>query len=920
MLSASAARALLVLLGLFLCLSGKRGTAATAPPSPVQGVVKRTLENGLRVLVVPRRTAPVVTTMLWYRVGSRDEVPGSTGIAHFLEHLMFKGTHKLKKGEVDRLTYQHGGSNNAFTYNDYTAYEFHFPKRHWKVALKIEADRMRNSVFDAQEFEAERQVVMEERRGSQDDPVQEFAEQLNAMSFVSHPYRNPVIGWMEDLRRLTREEVLAFYRKYYVPANATLVIAGDVTPEEAVAAARTAFDPVPALPAPVRPAVREPVQTAERRLNLRLKTQVSRFQMLLPCPTRPHADVYALDLLLYVLTEGKQSRLYRRLVETDQAAVDVEGGLGIYRDAGQLYLYATAKEGVPLARLESAVWEELTRMAHEPVTPTELERAKNQANSNWVHNLETAGDLANVIGEADALGGHQYLDGWMSRLRKVDAQAVMRAAATYLRRDRSTVGYLEPALDAKDQPSAASARRIGGRALRAGRSFGAGRPGFRTPRRRTPAPVSPAVTFPPLRPTEKLLPNGMRLILLENHTLPSVVFSARVNAGSFQEAPEQAGLATLTAAMLDEGTASRDHAQISAALEQVGAEFDATATRATTTATLRVLSDQAAPLLPLYAALLREPAFPADRLELVRSQLLTGLREEADDATRVARQAFNALVYGSHPAGRPQSGTEATVSAIPREALRDFHRRYYRPEHATLVVVGDFQTATLMRELEQAFGSWERGSERRPALPAVARQTDVRIRRVPMDKTQTQIVLGHLGVTRGNPDYLALRVMDSILGEGVGGGFTARIPYQLRDVQGLAYGVGSSITSTVAKEPGVFVASMGTEPAKEKVAVAALLKEIRRMRSALVTPAELQEAKSYLVDSYVFSFQTNSQLAEYVHSVQYYGLGYDYRRRFVAEIPRVTREDVLRVARKYLDPDHYSLAVVGPGQPKGEQP
>src|SRR5436190_19588429 len=232
-------------------------------------VLRRVLPNGLTALVEPRHTAPVVTVMMWYRVGSRDEVPGQTGIAHFIEHLMFKGTPTLAKGEIDRLTMQAGGSNNAFTGPDTTAYVFSLPADHWQVALRIEADRMRNSRFVPGEFEAERQVVMEERRGGEDDPAVHLHEQVNGITFLAHPYRNPVIGWMSDLKRLSRDQVLSFYESHYVPANATCVIVGDIDPAAAVGEARRAFDGIPRLPAPPRSRPQEPPQSGERRVTMR---------------------------------------------------------------------------------------------------------------------------------------------------------------------------------------------------------------------------------------------------------------------------------------------------------------------------------------------------------------------------------------------------------------------------------------------------------------------------------------------------------------------------------------------------------------------------------------------------------------------------------------------------------------------------
>jgi zinc protease len=885
-------------------------------------VVKQTLPNGLRVLVLPRHTAPVVTTMMWYRVGSKDELPGATGLAHFLEHLMFKGTQKLKKGEIDRITYQNGGNNNAFTYNDYTAYEFNFPKQTWKVALSIEADRMRNCSFNAKEFDAERQVVMEERRIGEDEPSQQFSEQLNAISFVAHPYRNPVIGWMADLKRVSRDEVYAFYQQYYRPSNATLVITGDVTPEDALATARAAFQAVPALPAPQRRAVIEPPPSnGTKRLTVSLPTQVARFAASVHVPTRSNPDVYALDVLQYALTEGKLSRLYQRLVDGDQLAADVDSGLGIYQQAGEFSIYANAREGVSLDRIEHAIWEETRRLASEPLSAAELERAKNQFYADWVHGLDTANSLATVLGEADALGGHQYLDTLLARVQAVTAADVQRVARTYLREDRSAVGYLLPAAAGAAGHSAGAGRlqgEVGRSALvnPAFRTLGIGRwalGDLGCARSKAESGTAVAGTFAPLHPTEEVLPNGLRLILLEKHDLPTVTLSARVSAGSYQDPDAEAGLAAMVARMLEEGTRSHTNAEISAALEQVGASFSAAAGRENTSATLQTLSRYTAGLLPLYAELLASPSFPSERLEQERSRALVELKEEEDDAATVARKAFGRLVYGAHPAGRPASGTEESVRAFTREALERFHQRYYRPDAVTLVAVGDFRTSELLPRLTELFGAWKtEGRAEKQPLPAVARQQDVRSERLTMDKAQTQIVLGHLGVTRGNPDYLALKVMDTILGEGVGGGFTARIPYQLRDVQGLAYGVGSSITRGAAKEPGLFVAALGTEPKNEQKAVAALLAEIRKIRAAPVTATELKEAESYLAHSYVFDFQTNAQLAGYLDAVQYFGLGYNYRREFVERIGKVTQADVLRVAQKYLDPQHYTLVVVAP--------
>lgn len=945
---------LLGLLSLTLPLAALAAAPAVPKTAPVTAsVAKKTLPNGLTVLVWPRSTAPVVTTQLWYRVGSKDELPGATGLAHFLEHLLFKGTRKLKKGEVDRLTYQNGGTNNAFTFNDYTAYEFNFPKANWKVALTIEAERMRNATFDKAEFEAEREVVMEERRGQQDDPASRFGEQLNTLIFTAHPYRNPVIGWMEDLKRVTRDEVYAFYQKYYVPANATLVVTGDVTPQEAFTAVESAFAAVPKLPAPQRRGVVEPERVeGARHLRSYLDTQVPRLSIGFQIPKHGHPDLYPLWILDYILTEGNLSRLHRRLVDQDATAAEVSSYLGSFREGGELVLDANAKEGITPERLEPAVWDELNRLATEPVSAEELERARNQFYSQWVHGLETANELANVLGEAHSVGSYQQLDQVVPSMLKVTAADVQRVVRTYLARARSVTGYLYPraAKEGKESKESKDSREGSGPLLTSTlphlhtstRTFqptstlphfhtstpahphthtptrprtAARGPLARTSQRPTPNAQRPttAIPFKTLSPVEKTLPNGLKLVLLENHDLPSVTFSARVDTGSYFDPAGKPGVANFVARMLDQGTRSRSYEQIQGALEQVGASFSAAARKETSSAHLQTLSRYAYDLLPLYAELITAPAFPEERLDLERSKLLTELRESADDAEYVARLAFNQAIYEGHPGAQPLLGTPESVRGLTAADLAAFHRQHFQPGHTVLAVVGDFSTAEMLEKLTTAFSGWQASSEQEAKLPEPRRQTDVRTRRITMPgKTQTQVLLGHLGIPRSNPDYTTLRVLDTVLGEGVGGGFTARIPYQLRDVQGLAYSVGSSITSTATYYPGVFIAAMGTAPEKEQAAVTGLLKEIARVRASGITEAELREAVSYLVNSYVFDFQTHEQLASYLLAVERYNLGYNYRRRFVEDVRKVSRADVLRVARQYLDPDHYTLVVVAP--------
>lgn len=879
-----------------------RADAPTAPAAvrlPALRFAERTLPNGLRVLVHSRPQSQTVTTELWYRVGSRHERPGATGLAHFLEHLLFKGTQRLKKGEIDRLTYRNGGSNNAYTGNDFTTYVFNFPRRSWETALKVEADRMRNTRFDPKEFEAERKVVMEERRQSEDDPEQRLSEELTAISLLNHPYRNPVVGWMDDLKRVTMTDVREFYLKHYVPANATLVIIGGVTPDEAFGATERAFRGVPKLPRPTDRSVIEPPQLSSRRVELRAEAQSARLQWQFRLPPRDHPDTLATELATWVLARGKLSRLHRRLVTGDRSAGEVDGWLYTLHDFSLAGFNLSAAENSEPNRIEAAFWEEVRRLAEDGPTPAELQRARSAYLTQWIGRLERNEDLADVYGEADGLGGRAYLDTLSARLQRVDASAVRRVLNTYVRTDRVSTGLLRPLKE--PAPARVGLTRAPMRSFcRASRTAGSRTGGG-------------AGEFAPLRPTEQRLKSGLRLILLEERSLPRIQLHLRFSSGSAHDPPDRPGLTGLTARILEEGAGARSHQEISESLEGAGAAYGATVGRTQTDLTLKLLSPAAPELLPLFADLATAPRFPADRLEAARDRQLAALRDAADDPGTLARDLFYETVYQGHPFSRPPIGTETGLKAAAIDDVAAQYRRCYRPDRATLVVVGDFSARRLLPELAHLFGGWQPiGEPAAPLPPIPPRQTDNKVRTQTVEKSQTQIYLGHLGIRRSNPDFATLKVLDAILGEGVAGGFTARIPYQLRDVEGLAYRVGSSITRSADLTEGVFLATIGTEPANATRVTSGLLREIRKIRAAPVTESELSEAIRYLSDTYLFQFETAEQIAAYLHEVARHGLGWDYRREFPRKLSRVTRLAVLSAAKQYLNPERVTRVVVGP--------
>ncbi len=426
---------------LALCLS-LLGSA----PAAAEDVLEATLDNGLRVLLLEDHRSPVVSFQVWYRVGSRNEQPGATGLAHLLEHMMFKGTPTYGPRMFATLIEQNGGQDNAFTSQDHTSYFVNVAADKVDLVIALEADRMQNLLLDPKEFESERLVVMEERRTrTEDDPEGFLGEEVSALAFKGHPYRSPIIGWMEDIRRVTPEEARAFYRAYYVPNNALVVAAGDFKAPELLEKVRRRFGTIAraADPPPVKAV--EPPQNGERRVTVRKEAQLPLVFIAYPAPNYRSADAPALELLSTILSEGRSSRLYRRLVYEQQVALSAGGDYSYFSaDPNLFWFYATALPGQSAEALERALTEEVERLKREPVSETELERAKNQIEASFVFRQDSVWSRASLLARFELIGGWRLRDRFVPAIRGVTPGDLQRVARAYFPAERRNVGILLP--------------------------------------------------------------------------------------------------------------------------------------------------------------------------------------------------------------------------------------------------------------------------------------------------------------------------------------------------------------------------------------------------------------------------------------------------------------------------------------------
>lgn len=885
--------------------------ALRAAAALYEGIRTETLANGLRVYLKPIPGSPVVTTMVAYKVGSADENLNSTGLSHYLEHLMFKGTDKLMPGDIDRQTLRSGGQNNAYTTEDLTNYHFNFAADRWEVALEIEADRMRNlRIDDKHEFQKEKGAVIAELEADEDNPWDLEQKAILPLLFAKGPYGHPVIGEREHVREATAEIIKSHYDTWYHPNNAVLVVCGGFDPDKAFAKIEQLFGSIPAGKLPARKPPVAVTRSSQVQKTITSKFESPRMLMGFNGVSSGAPGYYALEVIQGILAGGKTGRLYKKLVEQFALASSVNAGNQAGRYPGWFVVQVEMLAGKNRDLAEKAVVDELRLLQDKAVDPAELARAKREMLASAVFGRESVHGLADSIVRGVCTNDLEFLKSYLPRIQAVTAQEVQDAARKFLKINESVVLWSVPpkpgAQGSGDSKPGASDKKRSSRV--------AGADG--TPRhsgRADEATGAGAAAFSIKDARRHVLPNGITLILLENHRLPIVVADVSVRNVSLLEPEEKSGVAALVGSLLDEGTDQHSGAQIAEMIENVGGSLDLHSGGGS----VKVLSEDQALGIGLLFECLTRPTFPADAFQRKKDQHRSVLEDTEHQPNVKAQRVFKEIVYGKHPFGRVALGSRKTLDALTVNDCKAFHRRVFVPNNTIAVVVGDFDSQKKIEEIKNLTKDWKWSTLMVNTPPPAPKQTASVEKVLSMaDAAQLHLYLGHLGIKRGEGDFYRLLVMDHILGTGAG--FTDRLSSRLRDREGLAYTVTANITSSATEEPGMFTCYIGIQPKNLGHVKKAFLEEIHRLRNDLPTKEEVEDVKKYLLGSLPFKVATSDRVAGLLLSIERFNLGLNYLEDYRKEIESITPEDVRAVARKYLDPEHMVLVVAGPVDEKGQ--
>ena len=892
-------------------------------------VQERTLCNGLRVVLAPFEDASVVVTDLHYPVGSVDDPPGRTGIAHFVEHMLFKGSARYPKGTIDRATVHGGGQSNADTTEDLTHYWFAFPAQRWRLPLDLEADRMTAAIFEPEEVEIERRVIEKERAREHIPGPRRLDQVLLTVAYLRHPYRNPIVGWPDDFARIDVGDIEDFYQTHYRPDGAVLTIAGRIDASEVFDAVEESFGRVPR-GRRRRPEVgcAEPPQVGRREFTLAESDTVARAQFAWHTPPSGHADIAALDVLADLLSIGRRSRLWRRLVEFDKTAAWVDSLQQDSRRAGQFLIQVESSRSVDPYRVEGVVLDEIDDMASDGPSEAELMRVRRHLEASRRTDFEDLPTVAAGLGSAAVFGKSSDWLEHHERMMRVDADDIRRVVDRYIIEPNMTVGWMRPskatktfsvpAVEANDgevelPPRSAAAARLeraestAAAYLRAASAAAAVRTDAKYELPALDA-VARGLVF---HPHCVELPNKMKLIWERRPGCGIVSLEMYVNAGMINEA--KPGVAHLTGRMLEEGTTLRSGAELFDLIEDKGGTFELRSTGGA----MRLRSEDLELGLSLFAESVVMPSFQEERLAWVKKRVATDLQADRADPAFLADRLFDQLVYGTHPLARDPRGSVRDLNAISIHDLRLHHQRYFTSDGAVLAVVGDFDPIHLYTMVATFFRAWapSRLENPRPTHPTPKASPRPRSRRVQCHGELSHLVLGHLGVPRNHPDFDALVVLDQLLAGG--DGFADRLGRVLREELGLTYSVSGGMTDTAELTPGVFRVGFSTRVEDVEQALAVVVDQLRAVHMGAITDEEVEIARRYLAGSYVFDLQTVDQRAFRLVENQRMGLPLDEPIRQAERIARITPRQVRNAAFMNLKPDALTRVEFGPERRPG---
>ena len=861
-----------------------------------QNLVKQTLANGLTVIIKQRSDIPKVSTQLWYGVGSKDEKSGQKGIAHLIEHMIFKGTGTLSECDINLITHKLSGYCNAFTSYDYTGYLFDFPSQHWHEALPIMADCMRNCTFKQEFLNSELKAVIQELKMYRDDYVASVIEYMLSAVFADHPYHHPIIGYKQDLWNLSRQSLVDFYNYHYIPNNASLVVVGDVNPAIVIENAHKYFGNLPAN----NQYQNEKFYHSPDLRSYSIVTYRDIKQPIVICswviPGSTQSKDYLNDILTWIIGSGRSSRLYKKLVNELNLATEVSAFSYDLFDYGMFFLYIQPKEEKDISLILAQIQEEMFKLANEGPTEREIKRAIKKTEVDYLNVLENNQKQAYSIGKYYlATNDENFFDEYTKYPKDNLGTEIQNLVFSYLKPSIMNVGKVLPLserdksywIDLQEISDEEDAKILDKKV------------------RTTEVEEGQCVHSIEVKPTKPFnfakgqsiyLKNGLKVLYSNDSKLPKVDLVIDFKAKYYYDPENLQGLSAFVFNLLEEGTKNYTADEFAESLELHGMTLYAEPG----VIGLSMLSSDFKIGLELLSEILTNALFDVNAIEKVRGQMLARVQQFWDTPMQFTSQLLRESIYRQHPYSKNSVGTKESLESITREDIVQFYKKYISPKAAKMAIVGDVENCNIVNTLEEAFKNWQ-GTE-----VSTINWSNIRpIHREEINyhivRDQVVLAFGGLSVERNHPDYDKLLLFDQIFTGGVLGSMSSKL-FDLREKTGLFYTIGGSLIANVDKQPGMIiiktiVSNNRLDEAENQI------EELINTAINTITDNELIEAKGAINNSLVDNFASNYRTAQALLYIDHFNLSADYFDNRSMEIDKITKEEVIEVVNKYLNTD-----------------
>lgn len=886
------------------------------------GITEYNMEsNGLTVLLQEDHSSPVITLMVTYKVGSRNEVTGNTGSTHLLEHLMFKGTEKYNKangGHLDAKLGSIGARLNASTWLDRTNYFESIPSDYLELAIDIESDRMRNLLLKKEDKDAEMTVVRNEYERSQNSPFSALNTEIWATAFQAHPYHHSTIGWKSDIENVPMEDLRAFYNTYYWPNNAVVTIIGDFKTDDALALVKKYYGQITSSPHDIKDIyTKEPEQQGPRKVEVHRAGQLGVVGIGHKIPAGSHPDIFAAYVLDYILSEGKTSRLYKAMVDQGKAVNVFNFAFG-FRDPSLFVNYAFLAPGTTHEDGEKILLDEIEKIKNEGVTQEEVTRAINKIVAETAYGRDGSYSIASQLNEAIAMGDWTSYVNYSDNIKKVTPEDVQKFVQTYFLKNHRTTGYFIPKTAGGD--SKMEEEKSSSWFEDQTKNY------YRNPEAEelesnnySNINAAPSQETSVAENVDDIKIAGIRVLTSKTSVKDVVTFRGSFAAGDNFSPGENSMIADLTGNMLDKGTTKNDKFALAGKLENMGASINFSVSTHQLDFSGKCLKKDVVNVIELLAEQLRYPAFSAEEFEKLKSQRAGSMQQLLENTNTRAEEKMNAMIF---PEGHPNHKTPVSklisdIEKVTLENVKDFHQKYYGPKSMIFVLVGDVDSKEVESSIKKYFEGWQGGIDYPDFDKAEITSKGVTEIVAMEEKTSATLRIGQITkLKKTDEDYIAFDCANQAFG---GGSFIARLLSIIRDEEGLTYGIFARHTDDLFSDGTWYIA--GTfSPDLLHQGYSSTMRELKRWVEDGITEEELKNTKSRMIGSYKIGLSTTGGLAAQILSFAERGYSPSYLDEYPKLVEDLPLDKVNGVVKKYIDPENVVTVVAGTVTEKDLEP